>query len=265
MMDDLTQQMIDLYLSGFTLEKVGALVSRSASCVGRRLREEGIPRRPRGRPRIYFLNDSYFEVINTEPKAYWLGFLAADGGLSPTNLQIILNLECGDRDHVIKLREALGATYPIYECKRIVKERVYLSSRLAMTSGGMFDDLVAHGVPPAKSLTLKPPLGVPNHLISHWIRGYFDGDGCVDSFRNRKGGSLYGRVRTTSTREVLRFIRVKLGGVGHIYPKNSKTFSFNIYVQKDIEKFRNYIYKGATVYLERKRAIFESELGEINV
>ena len=32
----------------------------------------------------YSLNDDYFSVIDNEHKAYWLGFLYADGSLSKT-------------------------------------------------------------------------------------------------------------------------------------------------------------------------------------
>lgn len=260
-MDDLTQRIIDLYQSGLSLKQVGVRAGKSTTTIYRELKKAGIPRRGPGN-RKYFCDDNYFEIIDTEPKANWLGFLAGDGGLSKRSPQIILNLGREDKDHVIKFKEALGATYPVRD-REVINQRgkVTYNSGIRINSQKMHSDLISHGVPPAKSLILEPPIGVPDHLIPHWVRGLFDGDGYVGFVgRERKIGEKKGTrrlgVRIKSTREVLEFIQDRLGGMGHIYPTKSKAFVFVVSRQEDVRKFCDYVYKGATIYLERKRVIF---------
>lgn len=48
-----------------------------------------------------------------------------------------------------------------------------------LTSDNMFVDLCKHGCVPNKSLILTFPRTIPDNLIHHFIRGYFDGDGSV--------------------------------------------------------------------------------------
>ena len=131
-----------------------------------------------------------------------------------------------------------------------------------MTSKKMYNDLISHGVPPRKSLILEPPIEVPEYLVSHWTRGYFDGDGGVDpqGSPRKKDGVRRLRVRISSTERTLEFIQEKLKGIGHIKPSKSKAFVLWITRNEDIRNFYNYIYKDALIYLKRKKAIFEPEL-----
>lgn len=255
MSDQLIQQMIKLYQSGLSLKEVGEIVGVSWATVRRRLEKNGISRRDN---RKYFCNDDYFEIINTEPKSNWLGFLAADGNLSKRSPQIRLKLARTDKDHVVKFKEALNATNPIHDYEQEQESgKITYNSLLAINSKKMHADLISHGVPPTKSLILEPPIGVPDYLIPPWIRGCFDGDGHIGIHIN-SNGYWKKKVVITGTVEVLEFIRGQLGGMGHIHPvSESKAFSLIIGVQEDVQKFADYIYKDATVWMERKRATFK--------
>ena len=52
--------------------------------------------------RRYNVNHKYFEVIDTEEKAYWLGFLYADGCVikTKTGSSLLLKLSVKDEEHL---------------------------------------------------------------------------------------------------------------------------------------------------------------------
>ena len=262
MVDQLTRQISELYLSGLSIKRVGGIVSLSHSHVRRRLVKKGTPRRSIGEAnRKYSLNEDFFEIIDTEEKAYWLGFIAADGNINSNRRQVIFSLAIKDKKMVEKFKEALESTNPIHYYSRKINGRISEKARLIIRSKKLCNDLINKGVVPRKSLILKPPKNVPNHLVRHWVRGYFDGDGSVYFRKIKRNGSRRKRVSISGTEEVMRFIQKKLG-LGHIHDSRprAQVHSFRIGSQTDVEKFADYIYQDATVHLERKKLIFESSL-----
>ena len=115
----------------------------------------------------------HFEKIDSEEKAYWLGFLYADGYISFSENKIELSLAEKDVHHIEKFRDFLGIN------NRICYRPSVKAYRLSFRSDKCKQDLINQGCTPRKSLTLKFPTSkqVPYELIRHFIRGYFDGDG----------------------------------------------------------------------------------------
>lgn len=128
----------------------------------------------------YNIDENYFSKINSPNKAYWLGFLYADGCVLKTQKSYILelSLKSEDRTHLEKFKMCLKSNVPIKD--RIIKEK-YHACRIAICNKKICEDLIKLGCVPKKSLILKFPTEeqVPKDLIPHFIRGYFDGDGCV--------------------------------------------------------------------------------------
>lgn len=132
----------------------------------------------------YNVDENYFEIINTPNKAYWLGFLYADGCVMVRErnnkkshiLEISLNED--DITHLEKFKMCLKSNSPIKH--KIIKEK-YKACRLNICNKKICEDLIKLGCTPRKSLTLTFPTEeqVPKELIPHFIRGYLDGDGCV--------------------------------------------------------------------------------------
>lgn len=120
------------------------------------------------------LNENYFETIDSEDKAYWFGFLMADGCVyrKDNYNEIILALKNCDIDHLIKFKNTLGSDKKIYEHNNKTSKQIRIHSRK------MCDDLERNGCTQRKSLTLKFP-NITKELNNHFIRGYFDGDGSV--------------------------------------------------------------------------------------
>eukprot|EP01084_Bolivina_argentea_P084284 152464_1 len=113
--------------------------------------------------------------------AYWLGFLFADGCIyaSGSNYRVKLTLKCIDHSHVEKFKNALLSSYHLGLAKT--------NHQTCCAVHSIYDnllalDLIRLGCIPKKSLILEWPNNIPDEYVNHFVRGYFDGDGCI-SFR----------------------------------------------------------------------------------
>lgn len=146
-------------------------------------------------------DENLFKEIDSEEKAYWLGFLAADGCVNGN--YIILSLQKQDGEHLEKFKKFLGAesvkirTTFKYDTKGNLKE--YRSFSIGCKQ--MAEDLKKHGIIENKSLILKPPQIDPSFYYD-WIRGFFDGDGGISYSEKNNRWQSY----ANSTKEVLQWI-----------------------------------------------------------
>jgi len=186
-----------LYLTGQTQEQVGEAVDLSQATVGNILKRKGIQARPRhtGSPRQHQVDDAYFEHVNTPDRAYWLGFLGADGCVLPKNNRVDVSLTAGDKGYLQKLLDCLDSDYLIHPAKGGTQ------SKISLVSAQLVFDLTRHAVTPRKSLTLKPPDFLPERLRSHFWRGVFDGDGTIF----KSGGKWH--VRWSGTKAMMEAVR----------------------------------------------------------
>jgi hypothetical protein len=126
-----------------------------------------------GPKRRYQLDEAFFASINTEEKAYWLGFLLADGCVrkfGAGNWALRIDLQCRDELHLQKLLEALRTDSPIRTRKNgESKYAVICSAKLCR-------DLIALECGPNKTCQHCTP-AIPSHLLRHFYRGVMDGDG----------------------------------------------------------------------------------------
>ena len=197
-----------------------------------------------------------FETIDTEEKAYWLGFLYADGSVGSTDNRIELGLAEKDLKHIEKFRDFTGIF------NKISYRATTKSYRYAFKSIPCKEDLIKQGCVPKKSLILKFPTEdqVPPHLIRHFIRGYFDGDGW---FTNTNDCFQVGIIGTEDfIRGFLDNIEIqnKTNKIFIVHRENgAKRYVFGAY--NDVLNFLNWIYKDSNVYLDRK---YEHYLDFIN-
>jgi len=128
-------------------------------------------------------DNTVFDNIDTEEKAYWLGFLYADGYVSNGNRtnNVELSLQLMDNDHLVKYKKFLKA-------KNNVKID-HFRCRMTVTNKYFREKLIKLGCVNNKSLILTfPDLKIfkEKELIKHFIRGYVDGDGCLCLVKNKK-------------------------------------------------------------------------------
>ena len=188
-----------------------------------------------------------FEIIDTEEKAYWLGFLYADGSVGSKEDKIELGLAEKDLKHIEKFKTFMNIN------NKISYREKTKSYRMSFRSAKCKQDLIDKGCIPKKSLILDFPNEnqVPKHLIRHFIRGYFDGDGW---FTNTESCFQIGIIGTEN------FINGFLNSIENtnkdnkifdVHRKNgAKRYVFGAY--DDVLNFLNWIYKDSNIYLERK-------------
>lgn len=199
------------------------------------------------------LNAHIFDVIDTEEKAYWLGFLYADGNLSVMGNRIEVRLSKKDLSHLNKLREFLQLSNPI----RVGKCQDYEFCHLSVRNKHMWNQLYNKGCLPQKSLILTFPsraIFLSEDLIYDFIRGYVDGNGCLHL--TFKPNTVRTELSIVSTKLFLEAVRSFLKERGYIANKTSKNYknkSFSLkYSDVPSRKIARKLYENATVYLDRK-------------
>ncbi len=203
----------------------------------------------------YTCNDSFFKDINSESKAYFLGFMFADGCVHKDKransyvMKVMLNIK--DKQILQTFKESLNATNPV----TVNKRKNDTVCRIDITSNELCNDLIKHGCTQRKSLTLKFPTTVPRHLMHHFIRGYFDGDGWLYVEPSKISGK-FGVIGSDMfigglQKEFNKILKpnkiTKEGNVSKIQFGGR----FNCYI------LYKYLYKDATIYLTRKSDRFK--------
>lgn len=205
--------------------------------------------------RKYTYNENYFEIIDTEDKAYWLGFLAADGAINEHKhyKTVELGLAAVDTSHLEKFVVSIDGE------KEMVKNRItkskgkeYPSCRVTVNCTKMANDLIDKGITPRKSHTLQFPTFLPDSLIKHFMRGYFDGDGGVQV---RNGTTL--AINILGNEDFLTDYLKKLSQllgvpIQKMYSKSTSNVKTIYYYGKNAAKILDFFYGNAFVYLDRK-------------
>lgn len=196
------------------------------------------------------VDDSYFDQINTKEKAYWLGFLYADG-YNDEQASVELALQEIDKPHIEKFKTAIHSKHRLSYKTKTKAYRINIRSRQLCKA------LTKYGCSNHKSYTMDIPSGIPHMLISHFIRGYFDGDGCF--YTTKKGNRQTGCITFTTASEKFADHFIKLLNDYNIYAKKynvkiRQNWIINICHQTDVEKFYDLIYKDAfdEIWLTRK-------------
>jgi intein-encoded DNA endonuclease-like protein len=201
-------------------------------------------------------NQDYFKVIDTEDRAYFLGLLYADGNVYMKRNRVQITLSNSDSYILDKLSEVTQSTAKLY-IDRVKYSKVILESKT------LCEDIIKLGCTPNKSLTLQFPTEeqVPSHLLHHFIRGYFDGDGHVSL--DKKLINPYYHINMTSSKEFIETLKDTLAkveistGTSYKRYKEKEQSAHTVFVKnKNAKQFFDYIYKDATIYLHRKHDIF---------
>lgn len=199
-------------------------------------------------------NESFFDEIDTEMKAYFLGFIVADGNVSNYNQQYSLkiSLQHVDRYIIERLLIELDCTNNIRDFvqKSPESDRYYKYSYVSITNKHLVKSLFSLGVIPNKTFhEILPKDKIPNNLIHHFIRGFFDGDGIVGYTNKTSGFGFIGNKEIlTSIQKEIGWEDIKLRE--HHTTKN--IFTFMSSNKKKVNNLFHYMYDDATFYLCRK-------------
>lgn len=241
-------------LANFT--EIGKELGLTRATVRKYAKEFGISVRSVGKPKEKTLDLSYFDSVDTPDKAYVLGFIYADGCNTGKSLQI--GIVATDVEVLEFIRDQMGSSDNL---RFIPKYRPTWSDKyeLRITSKELSQKLTKVGCPTNKSLTLEFPTWIPDELMSHFIRGYFDGDGSV--WCNKHSGKSW-HVNFSSGNVLFltilhAYLHQKLGVQGQIYSLQ-KGYSLDFSKKSNVELILKYIYKDSNFSMTRKRQRYET-------
>lgn len=211
----------------------------------------------------YHVNENFFKVIDTEEKAYILGFICADGHVEYNNIQFEVAEK--DADILYKIRKALNSTHPI---KEIRKENPYKESerkelvmeKMRINGIHLTKPLLNMGLGGKKTYTLNSSIlkFVPKYLIRDFLRGYFDGDGNVFYGKKYASGIKY-NINICGNEDFL------LGTFQRYFPTNNKLYkdlnskqcyTWKISSKEKVLAFLHYLYFNSSIFLSRKYLVY---------
>lgn len=242
----------------------------SSVAINALLKRNGYKAKPQSElQRKYNIDETFFDKIDTEEKAYFLGFLYADGYNNTERNSVALSLKDDDKEVLERLNSLFQPDKPL----QYVKIKTTNSSnqwRLVIANKHISQRLIDLGCNKAKTYTLEFPKEkqVPSNLIRHFVRGYFDGDGWV----GKKAISIVSTLDfCNSLAKILKelfnincYIRAR-------HPERNNTIRMLELNKKSARTFLNWIYKDSNIHLQRKydrylkQIEYEKSLAEIRI
>lgn len=206
----------------------------------------------------YSFDFDYFENIDTKDKAYFLGFLSADGNVfekSKKTKSIKMTLQYEDRYILEVFKFCINCEKPLYTIER--DSRKY--STLELISNKMFDDLSKYNIIPNKTYLYEMPK--LEKFVSHFIRGYFDGDGSISISYNKFNSPSQYNISISGFEHNLLIIKNVLleNEIETIFVLDNRKYKYNfgqlvITNIKNKYKFLNFIYNNCdNLFLTRKK------------
>lgn len=213
------------------------------------------------------VDENYFENIDNEEKAYFLGLIYADGNVTGNIFQIVLSEEDSNVLEILKLRIKPNSTLTYLDRKNPKWKNC---KKFSIWNKKIVSDLLKWGVVERKTYKeLHIPI-IEKNLIRHFIRGFLDGDGFIsinESNHIKKDGYTNYTVRkvvglTNSSKVLLNeisiFMENELGvSPGKIYNTNGTgstvpSYSMWFFRNKDVLKIIDFLYKDSHIYMDRK-------------
>lgn len=255
--EEILNGIIEKYQNNWSQQKIAEFYQLTRSVIKRVLIENEIPLRQKTSK--YKANYDIFENIDNKEKAYWLGFLAADGCnyQREHNASIIINIHQKDISHLYKFQQF---------CSTDAEIKTYITStgfsentpmcKIVLNSVKMSNDLIDKGIIPNKSLILEPPI-ISEEFYLPFILGYFDGDGSISksSQYNNYNLSIQG------TKEMLTWIN-KILEIDLPLEKRTDSLSNSYYIRcggtNKPYMILNKLYNSCDTHLDRKFNIYKT-------
>ncbi len=258
-----TQEILKRYSDGESTDAIGRSIGATGGLVKTIVRENGGHIKTIAEwKRKHALNERFFQTIDTEEKAYFLGFMYADGSVNPVKKTVCLSQAEPDADMLLKLKAACSSAAPVRIYRRShgdASENRHATAMLNLHSSSMVEDLISHGCVPNKTFKTRFPFdSVPTPLRRHFIRGYFDGDGSIPL--GARGKPMPSAV-VVGTKEFLdEILMVTASAIGEIkhtfhvrHPeRNHNITQLHISTQSEAVRFLWWLYNDASVFMDRK-------------
>lgn len=253
------EEIINKYINEhMSMTDIGKEKNVSRTVISRILKENNIGMDINNKHK-YYADYRKFKNIDDEDKAYWLGFIAADGCnyQREKNSSVIINIHKKDIGHLEKFKEFMNSNVNIVE--HIQNEGFSNNTpmcKIVFNSKEMSKDLEDKGIVPRKSLILDIPK-IDKKYYLPFILGYFDGDGSI--FKSSQGNN-YG-INIEGTKEILEWINNILK-ISNKLEKRKDDETNNYYIRcggtKKVYDIMNKLYSNCHTHLDRKYEIYKT-------
>ncbi len=206
------------------------------------------------------VNENFFDDLD-EIKWYILGLIYTDGNIAwnPAKGYQSLTITAAekDKDHLEKIRNLLRSSKPLLYSSKTKSYRLIVNNRK------ICQRLMAFGVIPKKSLSLKFPEFLDDKHFSHFLRGIIDGDGSI-YYCKRKRSPYFAIKIASGSSDFIIGIRDRIKNAFGIYANIQKRKASNVYLMEYSctrgKQLASYIYKDKNLYLERKYKIYKENV-----
>ncbi len=206
-------------------------------------------------------NENYFQVIDSEDRAYFLGLIYADGCIINDSknfrYRLVLKLHTKDKHILEEFINCIGGEMSVW----INGQRDMCE--IGFSGKKIISDLESIGLIQNKTFSLKYPK-IEEGLERHFLRGYFDGDGCIRKNMDKRDNSQRGDLRivggSINFLEKMNQRMNYLFGVNQnkLYGPKNKQYKFIGWAgMTDIEKIYEGFYIDSNLFLQRKKIIFD--------
>lgn len=219
------------------------------------------------RPIKYEVNKDFFKVIDTEEKAYILGFICADEYIDTKNSRLKLLLKDDDYMLLESIKDAMSSNHPIK--RKLERRNPYKKSEnkilyqysLSLNGKELIRPLIEMGIAEKKTYSLDSSIMqyVPERLVRHFLRGYFDGDGCISWDKRYKSGNK-STIHVAGNYNFLQGSFNKYFPTNcnlRLYKKSAQCYDYTIQDKKEVLRFLAFLYNDAKIYLERKYNLYK--------
>lgn len=235
-------------------KEIKQICNRSESSISKILRKYNISTSERIWKTKYTYNENLLNDLNNPDVCYFLGFLYADGCNYTKKNSVTIALKEDDREILDKFRILFSTDKPLYYGRKSTGSNQWIFTITHRYFSKKLSDL---GITARKSNTITFPTWLSEDMYSHFIRGYFDGDGCIS--RNSYNAPCFNLIGTESFLLTIQIIinkELNLNSTKLYTPTKYKNTDSNIkylsYAGKQAYKIRDWLYKDANLYLQRK-------------
>ena len=254
------EDILNKYQNNWSQQKIADFYKVSRTVIKRALEIQCEGLIIRNRTSKYKYQQDIFEIIDTTEKAYWLGFLAADGCnyQREHNASIILNIHEKDIEHLEKFKQFCHTDA---EIKSYIGYDGFSNQtpmcKITLNSKKISNDLIDKGILPNKSLILQPP-HILKEFYKPFILGYFDGDGSISKTSQYNNYS----ISIQGTKEILTWICEVLDWDAKLEKRNINSNNNSYYIRcggtNKPYQILNQLYNSCEIHLDRKYNIYKT-------
>lgn len=251
------KEICDLYAAGESSNKIATKLQLSKSSIKKILKKHDITIRDASvSHQIYNVDENIFENIDSHEKAYWVGFLTADGTITGGRLKLALSTK--DIEHLKAFKKFMRSTHPILIYKQLQgktsavknKDKDYYYAIIGFSNTKLIQDLSKYSITKRKSFTVKFGQNVPSKYMCSYMAGLVDGDGFITISNDT---IHFGFVAHEKFARDFQNYLMKMCCLQENKLANHENVKCVRYTGKQVKKILKFLYSDTPIFLERKK------------